>query len=555
MRVLVFATDVLPLAGLSTSGTALRTFGFVQGFRAHGHEVVVSVPKGALAGMLRNIDRASLDEAVRTEIAQLEEFAFDFASQERLVAAVRPDMVYCGHWPAGTFPRRLSMPVVIDLAGPHLLERHYQGTPDHAGATLAKLHALANADYFIVSGAKQRLYFMSFMLRAGVERPETRTLTIHMPLDPRIPDRPERSDQADYPRFVFGGIFLPWQDPGQALEQTAEVLAARGRGSLTLIGGPHPHYPIEHGVTAGVFARLKTHPRVRVLPVLPYSDFLTELATADVAVDVMRWNLERELAMTIRSTTYLWSGVPVIYNDYADLGDLIRGYDAGWTVSPASRASLETVLNEVFDSPESVARKGERGRQLAREVFAWDRAVAPLLSIISGSSHGRGYEFDIDLALPENAAIAVLRDQPVEQYFLSRIDGLARVECCLATHGRASTALESVTLRLYSLGDGEDGGDGGDGSVERNGPRQLLVERQLRGDSIRNNEWHVLEFDAIARSAGQRFVLSILSDARRAEESISPWACTAKPFPLLALFQGATAYPDKSLCLRTLSRL
>ena len=538
MKFLVFATDVLPLAGLPTSGTALRTHGFVQGLRAHGHEVVVSVPKAALSGMLRNFDRASLDAGVQNQIAELEALAFDFTNQASLVHSERPDVVYCGHWPAATFQRRLSRPVVVDLAGPHLLERHYQGTPDHAGGTLAKLQALSNADYFIVSGAKQRLYFLSYLLRARVEEPEKRTITIHMPLDPNVPERSAASDPEAFPRFVFAGIFLPWQNPSEALQRTADALTARGRGSLTLVGGPHPNYPIALGVYADMFENLSRNPRVRIRPMLPYAEFLNEIAQADVAVDLMKWNLERELAMTIRSTTYLWSGLPVIYNDFADLGDLIRRYDAGWTTSPAG---LSGVLDEVFDDPRGVAAKSLHARQLAREIFSWDRAVQPLLDALAGGARRPRLETDVDLALPENASLAVMENRSIEQHFLSRLDGLTRVECCIATHARNVKDLKPITISLYRMG--EEGGS----------KRDLLVRRTFAGDSIRNNEWHTLDIEPIHDSGGRRFVLSIESEAKREGESISPWAFMKQPFPLLGVFQNGRPLDRTSLCLRTLS--
>lgn len=540
MKFLVFATDVLPLPGLPTSGTPLRTQGLIQGLRAHGHQVEISVPRGALDGMLANCDVSSLDASIREEIARLRGTAFDFMNQTSLVHSIRPDVVLCGHWPAATFAGRIAPALVIDLAGPHLLERHYQGTPDHHGAVLGKLRALANADYFIVSGSKQRLYFLSFMLRTRVDRPERRIITIHMPLSPDLPERRIAVDSSAYPRFVFAGVFLPWQDPSQALDRTAAAISARGRGSLTIIGGPHPNYPIAHGVYADLVSRLVALPFVHRLPMLPYEQFTQRLSSADAAIDLMRWNLERELAMTIRSTTYLWSGVPVLYNDYADLGTLIRRYDAGWSVSPSDTDAFDAALDEVFDDPAAIVRKGANAQRLAREVFSWDRAVGPLLQALGAERRASLAEVDVDLAFPENASLAVLADRPVEQHFLSRIDGLARVECCLATHARKR--LQPLTISLYRTTD------------EKRGNRELLARKRIEGEAIRDNEWQMLEVTPIPQSGGQRFVLSIESEAREEKESVSPWAFRARPFPLLDLVYGGRHLRKTSICLRTMSR-
>ncbi len=543
MKVLVFATDVLPMPGFPTSGTALRTFGLAQGLRAHGHQVEVSVPRAALDGMRRPRDGQPLGPEVRAQVARLEATAFDFRNQASLVQEFKPDVVLCGHWPAATFQTRLSPPLVIDLAGPHLLERHYQGEPDHAGAVLGKLRALSNADYFIVSGAKQRLYFLSFLLRAGVERPEKRIITIPMPLDPQLPPRPPGTTPPDgYPRIVFAGVFLPWQDPSLALARTADTLASRGRGRLKLIGGPHPNYEIRHGVYTELFSKLSALPFVRTLPMLPYDRFLDELLEADVALDLMRWNLERELAMTIRSTTYLWSGLPVIYNDYADLAAEIQKHDAGWTVSPSDPEALRRVLDEVFDDPGAVARKGQNARRLAREIFSWDRAVAPLLAALDRDHRGSMREVDASLHYPENASLEVLTDRAVEQRFLSRIDGLCRVECLLAAHGRRH--LQAITMSVYRVvGAGVDPGR----------QRELIAQKRVPGASIRDNDWVSVEFDPVPGSAGQTFALAIESGTSKKEESVSPWAFSARPFPLLDLSYGGRRLPQMSLCLRTSS--
>jgi glycosyltransferase involved in cell wall biosynthesis len=542
MKFLVFATDVLPIPGLPTTGTALRTHGFVQGLRMHGHKVEVSVPREALASVSRQQDLTSLSPEARDELGRLKDTAFDFRNQASLVHGLQPDVVFCGHWPAATFHTRIRQPLVIDLAGPHLLERHYQGEPDHEGAVLGKLRAVSNADYFVVSGAKQRLYFLSFLLRARVAQPEKRTITIPMPLSPELPDHHPSSPDDDFPRFVFAGVFLPWQDPTLGLERTAATLAERQRGTLKLIGGPHPSYEIQHGIYANLFARLSRFPFVQRLPMLPYDRFLAELTTADVALDLMRWNLERELAMTIRSTTYLWSGLPVIYNDYADLADLIREYDAGWTVSPADPEALARVLAEVFDGPESVARKGSNARRLARDVFSWDRAVVPLLEAIGAHERGPLTEVDVAVAIPQNASLTVTADCGIEQRFLSRIDGLCRVECCLALHGR--THLRPITAALYRH---DTDGDG------RRGRRELLVRKTVAGDSLKDNEWLSLDVGPIPDSAGQVFALTLESDARREEESVSPWAVDARMFPLLDLYQGGRLVRETSLCFRTTS--
>ncbi len=541
MKFLVFATDLLPTAGLPTSGTALRTYGFVEGLRSHGHEVEVAVPRAALEGLRGRGRRAPLGPEAEAELARLEENAFDYRNQRQILDRVRPDVVLCGHWPAATFDRRLAQPLVIDLAGPHLLERHYQGEPDRAAAVLGKLHAVSLADHVIVSGEKQRLYFLSFMLRADLPHADERTITVHMPLRPNPPERPAAEPSSENPRFVFGGVFLPWQDPSAALDQLALELASRRRGSLTLIGGVHAHYDLPKGVYEELFARLARFPFVRTLPLLPYQPFIDELGRADVALDLMRWNLERELAMTIRSTTYLWSGLPVIYNDFADLGLLIRSYDAGWTVPPSEPEALRQVVEQVFADPAAVRRKSRNATRLAREVFGWDRAVEPLLAALGAPPRRMRLEIDVAPRDLERVGLPVTRARPVQQRFLSRVDGLCRVECCLELPGERP--VKPFGLSLYRLPDPGAGAETG----------ELIARRSYEAEVIRHSAWVALDLDPVRDSAGRAFLLALESEASCLDESLRPWTFRGRPFPMLGVCHGDRPAPGLSLCLRTTS--
>lgn len=544
MKILAFTTDLIPLAGLPTSGTALRTLGLIQGLRAHGHQVVVSVPKTALSGLSTSLDLGALDQSVKDQLELLKSFAFDGANQSSILNEVNPDAVICGHWPAMTLRTKPSQTLIIDLAGPHLLERYYQNAPNQIGATLAKLAVLNKADYFIVSGPTQRLYFLSFLLRAEVENPEERIIQITMPLNPKQPALRKQPTE-HFPHFIFGGVFLPWQDPSQSLTEITEELSARGQGHLTLIGGKHPNYPINEGVYAKLFAELSKNPRVVSKPMLPYGEFLNELGQVDVAIDLMKWNLERELAVTIRTTSYLWAGVPVIYNNYADLGRLIESYDAGWSISPDRPEEFHRVCNEIFESSELVQKKSQNASRLAKDVFSWDRAVEPLLSVLAAGTSERLRETDIILDFPDNADLPVYRGQSVEQHFLCRINGLTKIECRLATHNRRLE--KPVIMALYEI---EERLDSKAPAVPPKA-RRLVARREYLAQSLQNNEWCALEVEPLAHSAGKTYVLAMETEEKDLETSISPWAVRGSPYPMLGLYHGSRKLDHASLCFRT----
>jgi hypothetical protein len=176
--------------------------------------VQVSVPQTALDGFQSRFDEAILSSDARKLLASYREAPFSLSNQSDLIREHNPDAILCGHWPALAMQRKPAQPVILDLAGPHLLERHYEerGSGGVALDNLvkAKLKALTIADYCIVSGDSQRYYFLSFLLRAGREDLASRLVTIPMPLPPELPQRGERSGEV---RYLFGGVFLPWQDP------------------------------------------------------------------------------------------------------------------------------------------------------------------------------------------------------------------------------------------------------------------------------------------------------------------------------------------------------
>jgi glycosyltransferase involved in cell wall biosynthesis len=533
MKIIVFTTDVIPLPGLPTSGTALRTFGLARGLVSAGHEVVISVPKNALENTISKLDR-DLRVSLNESLSELQELAFDDSNQAAIIARTNPDMILCGHWTAmmlGHKPRQL---LVIDLAGPHILERHYQKSPDQLGAILAKLSVIACADYFIVSGKSQRLYFLSYLLRARISSPEKRIAQIAMPLDPIQPQKDLSATEPKgktRPNFFFGGVFLPWQNPATSLRALSKILDNKPTGSLTLVGGKHPNYDIDEGIYQELFNELKANPKVDYHPFGAYEEFLRLLSKADVAIDLMDWNLERQLALTIRTTTYLWAGIPVIYNNYADLCPLIREYDAGWCVNPNDPSELNRIVDEIYQNPSLLKAKSENAYHLASKEFSWDKAIAPLLNLIEGASPVAQNETDIAINFPDRAEYFITEDKTIKQDFLCRLNGLSKIECRFATHGRIISS--ETKLKLFSKNN------------------QLVAEQIISPAELRNNEWLSFDFLPISESAGKEFTLEISSNEKSLEHSLSPWTLKGTPYPLSRMRYANQNVPLTSLCLRT----
>ena len=534
MKILFFTTDLPPILGVPTNGTSLRAAGFIAGFNALGHEVVVSTPRSAIESFKKTTAFEGSSKEIKIALDRLAELSFCNRTQSAIVARIKPDIIFCGHWPAVMFSTKPRQPLIVDLAGPHLLERHFQGSQNHDAAVVAKLNTLSMADLCVVSGPSQRRYFLSFLMRTGMDRPEERLVEIPMAYaDPPL-FRTPRQDSSNYPRIIFGGVFLPWQDPSFALRKTVEVLERRGKGRLILVGGPHPSYDIDSGIYKQLFEDLSQSKFVEAHPMLPLADFTAKLREADVALDLMGWNLERELAVTIRTTSYLWSGLPVIYNEFADLGQTITRYGAGWAAAPNE---LDAILNQIIDDPEDLAHRASAATKLATELFnAKDHCRRLLERAGIGSTYKE--ELDITLDFPQLTDLPVTPDCPVTQRFVCRVDRLAEVR--IRVHLDEDYKASQIRLSV---------------NVENDDGPVLIAANTFPITASTASDWIRLRFDPVADSAGRTFSLTVEQLDRNPvlTPAVYPWSVQDSPYPLLSMTAMGETYTDRALCMQTIS--
>ena len=380
-KVLVFSPDILPMPGLPTVGSGLRAWGLGQGLRSRGHEVVFSMPRDGLESIR---DRYEIPPDV-------EAFAWTPFEMNEIVDLVEPDVVLVCGWAIAQClmmePLR-AVPVVLDQHGPHMLERQYQEIGTEPMYIRMKRTALASADYFTCAGNTQLGYFQDWLAKAGWTEQERRdrSFAMRFSLSPDLPERAPRERLT----FVYGGVWLPWLDPTAGLLALVDQLERRGTGRLRLFGGKHPWITIDGGVFEELTARLEASPHVVHEGQVTHAELIEQYRRADVAIDLMTRNPERELAVTSRTVEYLWCGLPVIYNDYSELSELIREYDAGWTVDPEDPAAIERALDEAFEDPEAVRRKGENARRLVLEQLNWAETIEPLDRVVRSATRRTG---------------------------------------------------------------------------------------------------------------------------------------------------------------------
>jgi glycosyltransferase involved in cell wall biosynthesis len=363
-RVLVLSGDILPYPGLPTSGAGLRAWGIANGLASAGHDVTLLMPGNSLAALDVPSER-------KAELA-----AWIYAPErcDEAIARWQPEVIVLQHWWLAMHVEASDLPLVIDLHGPLLLETLYQDLPHYEELAAQKIQALSRADFITCAGDEQRKYFYPWLMLAGFDLREPAIASVPVSLSPDLPPHRAEGEVS----FVYGGIYLPWQNPLVALGALVERLEAHAAGRLHFFGGAHPVLKLAAAEYEAIERQLAASERVVSHGLVSHDRLLDEYRRAHVAFDVMARNPERELAFTTRTVEYLWCGLPVVYNDYAELARPIREYEAGWTVDPLDRAAIAAVVDTILDDPAEVERRSDNARRLARERLAWDRTIAPL---------------------------------------------------------------------------------------------------------------------------------------------------------------------------------
>ncbi len=376
-EVLVISPDVLPVGDIAASGSGIRAWALGKGLESRGHHVHFTMPAAALVGREEMVPAAYTQGAWTAENLQ------------SIVDAMTPDVVVSCGWPNMTWLRRANVPVALDLTGPHLLERIYQRHLDPLTNAAEKVDGISRGDFFTCIGERQRHYFISWLAQAGVDldRIMERLRVIPYSLSPEQPEHhwpqswhaPENDIGV---RFLYGGIFLPWQNPGPALTTVAETLEEQGTGRLEIIGGKHPFHAVHTGGFGPLVSRLLENPRVTISDLLPHDKLVERYTRAHVAIDVMMPNAERELAFPSRTVHYFWCGLPVIHAEFSEVAPYIKEYEAGWVVPPDDPRALKRVLLSILADPDEAKRRGTNAQRLASELFSWDKTVTDLANFV-----------------------------------------------------------------------------------------------------------------------------------------------------------------------------
>ena len=399
-RVLVLATEIVPLPGLPTNGGGLRGWSLARGLAAAGLDVTLVFPREPLDALAPDLDPATV-AAARAQ-------TFSWADPGAAIREHAPDMVVCCSWFLAAQLGPCPVPLAVDLAGPILLEFLYQDRAKAREFAALKPRGLALADFVTCAGERQRAYFYPWLALAGFDQDDltARVATVPISVAPDAEANTAAPDNAE-PSILCAGVVLPWQDPLVPLRATLETLERRERGTLDLFLYAHPEHSRGAWWMEWVRDEAARRPRLRLHPERqrPYAELLGEYRRADLAFDLFARNPERELAFNTRTVDYLACGLPPLYNDYAELAGPIARYEAGYVVDPLDAAAVGAAVGAALDDPAGLAARRTNARRLVDERLTWDRTVAPLAAWCVHATRRvrRTDALSVEALLPERA--------------------------------------------------------------------------------------------------------------------------------------------------------
>jgi glycosyltransferase involved in cell wall biosynthesis len=454
VKVLLFSNDTMPFGSLPTSGGGLRCWQLYQGLRSQGIEVIASMPAFTF-----------LTKKYFNEIPQeVKENLWEWHTQDDIYARVKPDaVIFASNWDHYNLSKKPDVPLIIDLHGSRLIETSLWGEQPDINK---KLEVFGKADCLLTAGQKQRSYFYGWFLQAG-RIPEDEHFIRYIPIS-LAPEKFIRFDtpNTEYPYFVSGGGWFPWQDQSTAIFEICNSIVERKRGLIKIFGTPHESVnPSKDELKIqNIFKEVKAFSEkssnVRVEGYVGRDELLVEYSRASVAVELMKYNLERELAFTTRTIEYLWCGLPVIYNHYSEISSHIKEYDAGWTIDPEDLTQLRDCLFEVFQNPEIVKIKSMNAQKLVEDRFSWDKTIAPCVEFLRNPKISkiskRAIIFNANRAsylapLGLESSIKITNDQTLEQDFVFPAEGIWAVQLKIQEITKSANAKIQIIIK-NSLG-------------------------------------------------------------------------------------------------------
>lgn len=354
MRVLVISNDVVPGFGVPVAAPGLRSAGIAEGLRAHGHEVIVSVPSGVI-------------DAVLPDGTSPAPTGVEIVNPTTLMAHIRSNAVDAVMFSNANMTPHLQpldgVHFVFDMFAPKLLESLASPTPSRPWQeeALEKERGLALADEVWVNGQRKVGYALGWLVRPAVDAIRQAGFAKSSLVDDTLLDK---IHVVEMPVPLPTGVTVTDTQIGTAPRRRLGIAGYAQQWSAlpevhpahdALVGAGHELHallPAHWGAAADQNRPTSRLPEATIMhdgPLL-YDDFCRWVQSMDVMVDVFAASPERRFAMITRSAVALRLGVPLLHGVDSEISDIVREYDAGWVLDPNDIAGWRAAAEELADS-------------------------------------------------------------------------------------------------------------------------------------------------------------------------------------------------------------
>ena len=363
---MILTHGLYPIPGYTVSGNGIRAWGLAMGLVHHDFDVVYSTPFDTVH------PHTPPPEVTLAPYS-------DKANLHQLIAEHKPTVLIVGYWAyMHLLPADMDIPVVMDLLAPWLLEVDFQEGYDMEA--IDYIECLSRADYFLCSTQRQKAFHIAWLFMSGLSCKDNLIDVIPISADPDLPIKPISSLVEKGPVFLYGGVLWPWRNPENWLSRLLNILVAENCGSLHVITGKYPLNKDSSSENLQLPQEPSYQRFIKQSDLLPYDEMEQYYLQADIGIELSARNCERELSFSFRVIEYLRCGLPVICNDFLEVAELIKSYDAGWVLDSNDENALEEVVKRIVSGQEDLSQKRANAQRLVKEKFNYYQTIEPLIS-------------------------------------------------------------------------------------------------------------------------------------------------------------------------------
>jgi hypothetical protein len=367
----VFAIDWVPAKTDIASGGGLRSLQIIEALREAGHKVSYSIPANC-----RKIRVLGRDHRQFRNIE-----IHDSNNQIDLLRKLQPEVVIWTPPLIRTIPFTGSGELVhvCDLLGlPHV--EAAMGAPGLEKVQRERLVALCSGAGLVLTGSEeQHGYWLSELTRVGAE-PATAVVPYALPAS--LIGRGV-TGTSRLTRLHVTGMVYAWSTSVALLGRVAEWVARRRNMSLSIIVGTDPGGATDRSVLKELKA-IAARRGTEMAGEVSFADAMADYRAGSLSLDIYEPNLERRMAVPIRTVNALAHGVPVLSTIDGTLTRRLRAEGAGIVATDQPEDSIEAALDRLAALPANgFANMARAARAFAKREYSAQAVSATLTAAVA----------------------------------------------------------------------------------------------------------------------------------------------------------------------------